>query len=224
MAARCSTRWLLVAVGTPRPPAAAGTGARPPRGGVVGASLGRKLSVIAFTPSLGARGQGALLTLRPGVSLTGEGRFRCPSRGSKAWKGGTHFAPVTGVAGCRVFSEAHAELLGGDGQAGGPSDYSVDEICCMELPAAGVQRPVGRDPSPLCQHLRRPLSCLPRLPRPIPSSPLLLPAGAEGRRSLPIGEHPLCARHFVPLSYFPAATPCKMGIVIPILKNGKLEF
>nr|KAF6354709.1 DnaJ heat shock protein family (Hsp40) member A3 [Myotis myotis] len=71
MAARCSTRWLLVAVGTPRPPAAAGTLARPPRGGVVGASLGRKLSVIAFAPSLGARGQGALLTLRPGVSLTG---------------------------------------------------------------------------------------------------------------------------------------------------------
>ncbi|XP_053527587.1 dnaJ homolog subfamily A member 3, mitochondrial isoform X3 [Artibeus jamaicensis] len=71
MAARCSTRWLLVAVGTPRPPAAAGRGARPPRGVVVGASLGRKLSVTAFAPSLGARGPGALLTLRPGVSRTG---------------------------------------------------------------------------------------------------------------------------------------------------------
>lgn len=76
MAARCSTRWLLVAVGTPRPPAAAGAGARPPRWGVVGASLGRKLSVTALVPSLGARGPGALLTLRPGVSLTGEGRLR----------------------------------------------------------------------------------------------------------------------------------------------------
>ncbi|KAF6123957.1 DnaJ heat shock protein family (Hsp40) member A3 [Phyllostomus discolor] len=71
MAARCSTRWLLVAAGTPRPPAAAGRGARPPRGVVVGASLGRKLSVTAFAPSLGARGPGVLLTLRPGVSLTG---------------------------------------------------------------------------------------------------------------------------------------------------------
>ncbi|XP_070424688.1 dnaJ homolog subfamily A member 3, mitochondrial isoform X1 [Equus przewalskii] len=71
MAARCSPRWLLVAVGTPRLPAAAGRGARPPRAGVVGASLGRKLSVTTFLPSLGARGPGALLTLRPGVSLTG---------------------------------------------------------------------------------------------------------------------------------------------------------
>uniref|UniRef100_A0A2K6GD33 DnaJ heat shock protein family (Hsp40) member A3 n=1 Tax=Propithecus coquereli TaxID=379532 RepID=A0A2K6GD33_PROCO len=71
MAARCSTRWLLVAAGTPRLPAAAGRGARPLREGVVGASLGRKQSVTAFSPSLGARGPWALLTLRPGVSLTG---------------------------------------------------------------------------------------------------------------------------------------------------------
>eukprot|EP00069_Balaena_mysticetus_P020157 bmy_02790T0 len=71
MAAWCSTRWLLVAVGAPRLPAAAGRGARPPMGGVVGASLGRSLSVTAFAPSLGARGPGALLTLRPSVSLTG---------------------------------------------------------------------------------------------------------------------------------------------------------
>lgn len=35
------------------------------------ASLGRKLSVVAFAPSLGARSPRALLTLRPGVSLTG---------------------------------------------------------------------------------------------------------------------------------------------------------
>ncbi|KAG8506461.1 DnaJ subfamily A member 3, mitochondrial, partial [Galemys pyrenaicus] len=75
MAARCSTRWLLVAVGTPRLPAAAGRGAVPPRGGVVGASLGRKLCVTAFAPSLLARGPGTLLTLRPSVSLTGEGRL-----------------------------------------------------------------------------------------------------------------------------------------------------
>lgn len=98
MAARCCTRWLMVAVGTPRPPAAAGRGARPPRGVVVGAFLGRKLSVTTFAPSLGARGPGALLTLRPGVSLTGEGRLQRQSRGSKAWKGLTHLAPVTGVA------------------------------------------------------------------------------------------------------------------------------
>ncbi|XP_071461898.1 dnaJ homolog subfamily A member 3, mitochondrial isoform X2 [Marmota flaviventris] len=71
MAARCSTRWFLVAVGNPRLLAAAGRGARPPREGVVGASLGRKLSVLAFAPFLGARGPRALLTLRPGVSLTG---------------------------------------------------------------------------------------------------------------------------------------------------------
>ncbi|XP_021554033.1 dnaJ homolog subfamily A member 3, mitochondrial isoform X3 [Neomonachus schauinslandi] len=71
MAARCSTRWLLVAVGTPRLPATAGRGARPPTGGVVGASLGHKLNVTTFAPSLGARGSGALLTLRPGVSFKG---------------------------------------------------------------------------------------------------------------------------------------------------------
>lgn len=81
MAARCSTRWLLVAVGTPRLPAAARRGARPPMGGVVGASLGRSLSVPAFAPSLGARGPGALLTLRPGVSLTGECRLQRLSEG-----------------------------------------------------------------------------------------------------------------------------------------------
>lgn len=75
MAARCSTRWLLVAAGTPRLPAAAGRGVRPSRGVVVGTLLGRKLSITAFTPSLGARGPGALLTLRPGVSLTGEGKL-----------------------------------------------------------------------------------------------------------------------------------------------------
>ncbi|XP_049758970.1 dnaJ homolog subfamily A member 3, mitochondrial isoform X1 [Elephas maximus indicus] len=77
MAARCSSRWLLVAVGTPRLPAVAGKGTRRPREGVVGASLGGKLSVTTFAPPLGARGPGALLTLRPGVSLTGEGRIRC---------------------------------------------------------------------------------------------------------------------------------------------------
>ncbi|XP_019611964.1 dnaJ homolog subfamily A member 3, mitochondrial isoform X1 [Rhinolophus sinicus] len=71
MAALYSTRWLLVAVGTPRLPAAAGRGAWPPRGGVVGASLGLKLSVTTFAPSLGARGPRALLTLRPGVNFTG---------------------------------------------------------------------------------------------------------------------------------------------------------
>lgn len=75
MAARCSARWLLVAAGAPRLPAAAGRGVRPPRGVVGGTSLSRKLSITAFTPSLGARGPGALLTLRPGVSLTGEGKL-----------------------------------------------------------------------------------------------------------------------------------------------------
>lgn len=82
MAARCSTRWLLVAVGTPRLPAAAGRGVPPPRGGVVGASLGYKMNVTTFAPSFGARGSGALLTLRPGVSFKGEGRFQSPSVGS----------------------------------------------------------------------------------------------------------------------------------------------
>ncbi|KAM6156104.1 dnaJ homolog subfamily A member 3, mitochondrial [Rhynchocyon petersi] len=71
MAARCSPRWLLVAVGSLRLPTAAGRRARPPREGVVGASLGRCLSVTAFAPPLGARGAGALLTLRRGVRLTG---------------------------------------------------------------------------------------------------------------------------------------------------------
>nr|XP_008261400.2 dnaJ homolog subfamily A member 3, mitochondrial-like isoform X2 [Oryctolagus cuniculus] len=71
MAAQCTTRWLLVAVGSRRLPAVAGTGARPPREGVLEASLGRKLSVVAFAPSLGAGSPRALLTLRPGVSLTG---------------------------------------------------------------------------------------------------------------------------------------------------------
>lgn len=83
MAARCSTRWLLVAVGNPRLPAAAGIGARPPPEGVIGASLGRQLSVAAFAPSLGARGPRALLTLRPGVSLTGEGRLLRSNGGSR---------------------------------------------------------------------------------------------------------------------------------------------
>ncbi|XP_025772480.1 dnaJ homolog subfamily A member 3, mitochondrial [Puma concolor] len=71
MAARCPTRWLLVAVGSPRLPATAGRGARPPRRDVVGASLGHKLNVTAFSPSLRARGSGALLTLRTGVSFKG---------------------------------------------------------------------------------------------------------------------------------------------------------
>ncbi|PNJ16700.1 DNAJA3 isoform 10, partial [Pongo abelii] len=70
MAARCSARWLLVAVGTQRLPAASGRGARPPREGVVGAWLSRKLSVPAFASSLTFRGPRALLTLRPGGSLT----------------------------------------------------------------------------------------------------------------------------------------------------------
>ncbi|XP_055990971.1 dnaJ homolog subfamily A member 3, mitochondrial isoform X2 [Sorex fumeus] len=71
MAARCSTRCLLVAVGTPRLPAAAGRGARPRGGRVVGAALGRPLSVSAFAAPLRARGAGALLTLRAGVRLAG---------------------------------------------------------------------------------------------------------------------------------------------------------
>lgn len=91
MAARCPTRWLLAAVGSPRLPATAGRGARPPRGDVVGASLGHKLNVTAFSPSLRARGSGALLTLRTGVSFKGEGRLQRPSRGSKAQKGLTRF-------------------------------------------------------------------------------------------------------------------------------------
>ncbi|OBS67040.1 hypothetical protein A6R68_04397 [Neotoma lepida] len=75
MAARCSPRWLLVAVGTPRLPAAAGRGAQQPQGGVVTTSVGRKLSVSAFGLSMGAHGPRALLTLRPGVRLTGTKSF-----------------------------------------------------------------------------------------------------------------------------------------------------
>uniref|UniRef100_A0A8C0MIZ1 DnaJ heat shock protein family (Hsp40) member A3 n=1 Tax=Canis lupus familiaris TaxID=9615 RepID=A0A8C0MIZ1_CANLF len=71
MAAWCSSRWLLVAVGIPRLPVAAGRGARPSRGGVVGASLSHKLNVSTSAPSLGGRGSGALLTLTPGVSFKG---------------------------------------------------------------------------------------------------------------------------------------------------------
>lgn len=96
MAALYSTRWLLVAVGTPRLPAAAGRGAWPPRRGVVGASLGLKLSVTTFAPSLGARGPRALLTLRPGVNFTGKGRLQRPSGASEAWKGVTLLPPATG--------------------------------------------------------------------------------------------------------------------------------
>lgn len=118
MAARCSPRWLLVAVGTPRLPAAAGRGARPPRAGVVGASLGRKLSVTTFLPSLGARGPGALLTLRPGVSLTGEGRLQRPGWGSRVWKGVTGFAPATRLAGGGIFRPV-CGIAWGDRQAGG---------------------------------------------------------------------------------------------------------
>ncbi|XP_007522052.2 dnaJ homolog subfamily A member 3, mitochondrial isoform X2 [Erinaceus europaeus] len=81
MAARGCTRWLLVAVGSHRLPAAVGPGARPSRVGVVDAWLGRPLSVAAVPPSLSARGPGALLTLRSGVSLTGVKHypFACPA-------------------------------------------------------------------------------------------------------------------------------------------------
>lgn len=75
MAARYSPRWLKVAVGTPRLPAAAGRGAQQPQRAVVAASLCRKLSVSAFGPSMGAHGPRALLTLRPGVRLTGTKSF-----------------------------------------------------------------------------------------------------------------------------------------------------
>lgn len=82
MAAWCSPRWLRVAVGTPRLPAAAGRGVQQPQGGVVATSLCRKLCVSAFGLSMGAHGPRALLTLRPGVRLTGEGGFQLWSRGS----------------------------------------------------------------------------------------------------------------------------------------------
>nr|AAP88584.1 TID-1 short isoform [Rattus norvegicus] len=75
MAAWCSPRWLRVAVGTPRLPAAAGRGVQQPQGGVVAASLCRKLCVSAFGLSMGAHGPRALLTLRPGVRLTGTKSF-----------------------------------------------------------------------------------------------------------------------------------------------------
>uniref|UniRef100_G3V6I5 DnaJ heat shock protein family (Hsp40) member A3 n=1 Tax=Rattus norvegicus TaxID=10116 RepID=G3V6I5_RAT len=75
MAARCSPRWFRVAVGTPRLPAAAGRGVQQPQGGVVAASLCRKLCVSAFGLSMGAHGPRALLTLRPGVRLTGTKSF-----------------------------------------------------------------------------------------------------------------------------------------------------
>nr|XP_004652281.1 dnaJ homolog subfamily A member 3, mitochondrial isoform X2 [Jaculus jaculus] len=76
MAARCSSRWLLAAAGgTPRLPAAAGRAVRLLRGSVVGASLGRKLTVAAFSLSPGARGPRGLLTLRPSVSLAGAKQY-----------------------------------------------------------------------------------------------------------------------------------------------------
>ncbi|KAL1779221.1 dnaJ-like subfamily A member 3, mitochondrial isoform X1 [Sigmodon hispidus] len=75
MAARCSPRWLLVAVATPRLPAAAGRGTQQLQGGVVTTWLGRKLSFSAFGLSMGAHGPRTLLTLRPGVRLTGTKNF-----------------------------------------------------------------------------------------------------------------------------------------------------
>lgn len=82
MAARCSPRWLLVAVGIPRLPAAAGRGAQQPRGGVVATSLARKLSISASGLPMSGHGPRALLTLRPGVRLTGERGFQISSSGS----------------------------------------------------------------------------------------------------------------------------------------------
>lgn len=110
MAARCSTRWLLVA--SPRLPAATGRGARPPRGGVVGASLGRKLSVTALAPSLGGRGSGALLTLRSDVSLTGKGQTPTPEWGLQGLEG--RGSPRSSYGDCRVEGAfgPYAELLG----------------------------------------------------------------------------------------------------------------
>ncbi|KAH0518316.1 dnaJ homolog subfamily A member 3, mitochondrial [Microtus ochrogaster] len=75
MAARCSPRWLLVAVGIPRLPAAAGRGAQQPRGGVVATSLARKLSISASGFPMSGHGPRALLTLRPGVRFTGTKSF-----------------------------------------------------------------------------------------------------------------------------------------------------
>ncbi|XP_074052942.1 dnaJ homolog subfamily A member 3, mitochondrial isoform X1 [Macrotis lagotis] len=71
MAARCSSRWLSLAVGTPRLPAAAGKGARAPGEGPVVVSLGRRLSGAAFAPGWGVCVPGRLLTLRPSGSLSG---------------------------------------------------------------------------------------------------------------------------------------------------------
>lgn len=170
MAARCSTRCLLVAVGTPRLPAAAERGARPPRAGVVGVSLGRTLSVTAFAPSLGARGPGALLTLRPCVSLTGESRLQRPNRTFKAWKGVTLVAPAReGLWG--IFRRVCGIIWGR--RAGrrqkGPSRYSeaVSEGELHGDPLAGVKRPIDREPAPLYQHFWRHLSALSLLPSPI---------------------------------------------------------
>ncbi|XP_006897488.1 PREDICTED: dnaJ homolog subfamily A member 3, mitochondrial-like [Elephantulus edwardii] len=71
MAAPRASCWLLVVVGPFRPLAATGRGARPPREGVMAASLRRSLSVAAFTPLLGARVPRVLLTLRSGVRFPG---------------------------------------------------------------------------------------------------------------------------------------------------------
>lgn len=62
-------------MGTPRLPAAAGRRVPQPQGGVVAAPLCRKLCVSAFGLSLGTHGPRALLTLRPGVRLTGPESF-----------------------------------------------------------------------------------------------------------------------------------------------------
>lgn len=188
MAARCSTRWLLVAVGTPRLPAAAERGARPPRVGVVGVSLGRTLSVTAFTPSLGARGRGALLTLRPCVSLTGESRLQRLNRTFRAWKGVTLVAPAR-EGSWGVFRKVYGINWGR--RAGrrqkGLSSYSeaASEGELHGDPLAGVKRPIGREPSPLYQHFWRHLSALPLLPSRIPFSSVHLIA-CRGREEVTV--------------------------------------
>lgn len=155
MAARCCTRCLLLVVGTPRLPVAAGRGARTPGGGVVVASLGRRLSVTAFAPSLRPRGPGALLTLRPGVSLAGEGR---PGR----WASGLElvFRPRVRRSSGR---QAVAAGRGGDGGGGRPRTAPKPRGSRAVVKSI----PAGRDLSPLSKDLDASLGTR-SLPRPLP--------------------------------------------------------
>lgn len=72
-------------------------------------SLGRKLSTYAFGLSMSGHGPRALLTLRPGVRLTGEGGFQIAAPGTR--KGDAPRSDDQG-SGMEVSSRSREELLG----------------------------------------------------------------------------------------------------------------